>query len=583
MENIKLGDLYLSKEESKDIIEFLAKKRNTKNYKNKSSDRFSKIFKKQSKNKKRIDDIKDELKNPTYNISQSESKDIKRTLYNIEKRNVVGLRKTKRYLDELDKKILKLDKYHDYNDYEYKGMKDLFKLSIDKDHYKPILVKSGYNNNYVQYGSKGDRILTIQEYLGLIEKYLRKLINHYKNEGEWKIQLIAEINFISLKPGSDGTRVMYTRSNNEEFVNGSYTDEVIKLLFEPFLQKHEVNSQEKMRGSDFEFDGVHFLYYDFNKTSINRGGPYIDSPKWFEDKKSTINPRNDDHKFFQYVVTLALNLNRINKHPQRISKIKPFIDQYNWKDIDFPATSKDWKNFELNNEITLNILYVTHNTRKIHVAYKLKHNLTRENQIALLMITDGEKWHYLTVKNLSGLLRGIKSNHAGDFYCLNCFCAYYTKNKFEAHTKRCENHDYWHVEMPTKDNNTIKYNQGKKSMQLPFTIYADLECLLEEMSTCQNNPNESSTIKINKHSPSGYSLFTHCSFDNSKNKLNYYRGEDFMKKFGKDLRTHATKKINYENKKMISLTIKEEIYHNKQKYVTYAKRNLIKMIKNNKK
>ena len=74
------------------------------------------------------------------------------------------------------------------------------------------------------------------------------------------------------------------------------------------------------------------------------------------------------------------------------------------------------------------------------------------------MITDGEKWHYLTVKSLSGLLRGITSNHAGDVYCLNCFCAYSTKNKFEAHKKICENHDYCHVEMPTKDNNTIKYN-----------------------------------------------------------------------------------------------------------------------------
>ena len=214
MENIKLGDLYLSKEESKDIIEFLTKERNIKNYKNKSSDRSYKIFKKQSENKKRIDDIKDELKNPTYHISKSESKDIKRTLYNIDKRNVVGSKRTNRYLDELDKKILKLDKYHDYNDYGYKGIKDikdLFKLSIDKDHYKPILVKSGYNNNYVQYESKGDRILTIQEYLVLIEKYLRELINRYKNESEWKVQLTAEINFISIKPGSDETYYAYEK------------------------------------------------------------------------------------------------------------------------------------------------------------------------------------------------------------------------------------------------------------------------------------------------------------------------------------------------------------------------------------
>ena len=78
------------------------------------------------------------------------------------------------------KKILKLDKYHDSDDYEYKGIKDikdLFKLSIDKDYYKPILVESGYNGNYVQYESKGDKILTVKEYLALLEKYLRKLIS----------------------------------------------------------------------------------------------------------------------------------------------------------------------------------------------------------------------------------------------------------------------------------------------------------------------------------------------------------------------------------------------------------------------
>ena len=107
--------------------------------------------------------------------------------------------------------------------------------------------------------------------------------------------------------------------------------------------------------------------------------------------------------------------------------------------------------------------------------------------------------------------------------------------------------------MLTKNNN-IKCNQGEKSMKLPFVIYADLECLLEKVSTCINNPNESSTTKINKHAPSGYSIFTHCSFDKSKNKLNYYRSKDCTKRFSKDLREHASKIIDYEKKKMIPLT-----------------------------
>ena len=372
---------------------------------------------------------------------------------------------------------------------------------------------------------------------------------------------------------------MHTRSDNIEIMIGDDNDDIIEELFKLILQKYEDNLQNKMRGSDFEFNGVNFLYYDFNKISLNRGRSYIDSPKWLKNKKSTINPKNNDHKCFQYAVTLALNLDNIDNHPERISKIKPFIDQYNWKDIDFLSTGKDWRKLELNNDIALNILYVPHNTRKIQAAYKSKQNLTCNKQVILLMITDGEKWHYLVVKNLPGLRRRITSNHKEDLYCLNCFCSYRTRNKLEAHKKICENHNYCNVEMPTKDNNIIKYNQGEKSIKLPFVVYADLECLLEKMSTSQNNPNESSTTEINKHVPSGYSLFTYCSFDQTRNKLNHYRGKDCMKKFCKDLREHATKIINYEKKKMIPLT-KEEKTYNEQEICYICKKEFDKSDKN---
>ena len=217
-------------------------------------------------------------------------------------------------------------------------------------------------------------------------------------------------------------------------------------------------------------------------------------------------------------------------------------------------------------------MYVPYNTRKIQVAYKSKNNLTCDKQVILLMITNGEKCYYLTVKNLPGLLRGITSTHKEDFYCLNCFRSYTTRNKLEVHKKICENHNYCKVEMPTKNNDIIKYNQGEKSIKLPFVVYADLECLLEKMSTCQNNPNESSTTEINKHVPSGYSLFTHCSFDQTKNKLDYYRGKDCMGKFCKDLREHTTKIIDYEKKKIISLTTEEKIYHNEQEICYICKK-----------
>ena len=135
----------------------------------------------------------------------------------------------------------------------------MFKLSVNEVYYKPKLTKSGYDNNYAQYESKGDKISTFKEYLTLIEQYLRELINYYKNKGEWKVQLIADINFISLKPDSDETRVMYTKSDNVEIRIGDDINDVIKEIFKPLLKRYQENLQEKMRGSEFGFDGVIIL------------------------------------------------------------------------------------------------------------------------------------------------------------------------------------------------------------------------------------------------------------------------------------------------------------------------------------
>ena len=122
---------------------------------------------------------------------------------------------------------------------------------------------------------------------------------------------------------------------------------------------------------------------------------------------------------FNNAVTVALNHKSIVKDSQTVSKIKPFIDQYNWK------------------EITL---------------------------IILLMITDGKKWHYLAVKKLSALLRGVTSNNNREFYCLNCFHSYSTKDKIKKHKDACENHDHCYIEMPKEENKALKYNHGEKSV-----------------------------------------------------------------------------------------------------------------------
>ena len=111
----------------------------------------------------------------------------------------------------------------------------------------------------------------------------------------------------------------------------------------------------------------------------------------------------------------------------------------------------------------MNILFVPHNTETISIACKSKYNHKRKNQVILLMITDdGERWHYLAVRSLSALLRGISSSNNGDFYCLNCFHSYRTHNKLKKHERVCNNHEYCHVEMPKENEKILKYNYRKK-------------------------------------------------------------------------------------------------------------------------
>ena len=179
--------------------------------------------------------------------------------------------------------------------------------------------------------------------------------------------------------------------------------------------------------NDDEDDEKYFYFAVKNKLELY-------SSEWLRNKKESI--ANGDN-CFQNVLDDSLDYQRIKKDPQRISKLKPYINQYNWKDIKFPSDKEDWKKFEQNNkEIALNVLFVPHNKKEIEPAYTSKYNYKRKKQVILLMITDDDnRWHYLAVKSLPALFRGITSTDNGDFYCLNCFHSYHTLNNLKKHER----------------------------------------------------------------------------------------------------------------------------------------------------
>ena len=112
-----------------------------------------------------------------------------------------------------------------------------------------------------------------------------------------EIQLTISVNFISSNDFEE-TGTMHTKSDNIEVMIGNETNEMIKEIFPSLLQKYQKGLEEKMKGSEFVFGSVNLLYHELYKINLNRGGSYIDSPELLKNKKTTINPKNNDDKCF---------------------------------------------------------------------------------------------------------------------------------------------------------------------------------------------------------------------------------------------------------------------------------------------
>ena len=160
-------------------------------------------------------------------------------------------------------------------------------------------------------------------------------------------------------------------SGNEKIMWGYNTDDNINNLFISFKNNYQSEEQIMREGNDFILELAERLDYKLHKIKIKWEGSNIKSPNWTTNKRATINPKNGDDNCFQYALTVALNYQNIENHPERMSNIKPFINEYNWEGIDFPSHQDcqeesekpknimliDCKKFEQNNEtIALNIL-----------------------------------------------------------------------------------------------------------------------------------------------------------------------------------------------------------------------------------
>ena len=216
-------------------------------------------------------------------------------------RNLCRLKKEQNYTGIKDiRNLFRLTK-------EIKAIKDIILRDIknlfvheEESYHKLVRVNNFWSNNYIEYGSNGDRnkTLSVEEYLNKISPYLKDITNNLKNFDTWKIQLTIANNFIS-SIDNDEERIMHSKSDNIDTMINDEADEVIKELFVSLKNRYQ-NNLESMNGSEFVIDYVQSLYYKCHKINPNCGGSYIDSPDWLKNKKARINPINKkDNKCFQ--------------------------------------------------------------------------------------------------------------------------------------------------------------------------------------------------------------------------------------------------------------------------------------------
>ena len=228
-------------------------------------------------------------------------------------------------------------------DQAYLGLRDLkYLFEEDNNDYESILVRSSLDGRFEEYEISGSRqVLSLREYLTMIYLPLKKLIDEKQKstKSEHKVQLRMVAIFTKVNNELE-RQVQYIDSDSLKLRNGDNTEKFIKVMYDSVLKNFE-QKENSLRGSNVVFSGIDLTLVQFVKLKLKRGGSYIPTPEWISVKKSIINPKNSkDECCFAYSIVASIHNEEIDNHPERISKLTPFVNNYYWTDMNFPSEQK---------------------------------------------------------------------------------------------------------------------------------------------------------------------------------------------------------------------------------------------------
>ena len=229
--------------------------------------------------------------------------------------------------------------------------------------------------------------------------------------------------------------------------NLSDMGEIVSEMIKHMQQQIE---NPALRDSKFVFNGVIHMDIDFHRLNLTRGSSYIPPPNWLAKKGAIINPKNSDMECFKWAVIAAMKGKDIGDHPERISKLRRYEDDFDWDGMKFPVLFRDIKRFESTNEITINILAFEH--KQIYICRKGKEYDRVAN---LMLITDNNNKHHVAIKSLRRLLSMQNSKHKeSQHFCINCLQGFVERKSRDEHLVYCRSNEAVRIEMPKQKTNS---------------------------------------------------------------------------------------------------------------------------------
>ena len=284
-----------------------------------------------------------------------------------------------------------------------------------------------------------------------------------------KMVLVCRMASSNLAEGTTVENDAFFSSPVEEIFEGTDLVELTKKMNEWMLE----NMRNFQKGrSNWQFLRVERVEIHLDEMTV---GKFIPLPDWLDAKKALTNMKNEnDDECFKYC--LGRWKNPVEKNPQRItSLLKKQCEELIWEGISFPISWRGIDRFERQNDISVNVLGL--DGKEIVTLRKTKEK--KENHVILFKLKQGENEHFALVNNLNRLWFGQDSKNKNQRQvCDGCLNSFNSKETLEVHQEFCVDDGVKAVLPPRKS--TVKFKKVQCGTIVPFTIYADFECILEK-------------------------------------------------------------------------------------------------------